>query len=141
MINQEQQRIIEEFSLFDDWMDRYTYLIACGAELAPMEEKYRTEETRFRGCASNVWLKLWQKDGRVMMCCDSDSLIVKGLLALYHRLFHGRTPQDILQAELFFEKETGIAEHMPADRVNGMARLVQAIRQFAVHMQGVSRND
>lgn len=131
MTEEKQFAIIEELSAFEDWMDRYTYLIACAAELPPMPEEHKTKETLFPGCASKVWLFLSRRDGRIFLECDSDSLIVKGLLSLYYRIFNGETAESVAGTRLFFEKETGLAEHLPPDRLNGMAAFANEVRRFA----------
>lgn len=136
-INEQQDAIIEEFSVFDDWMDRYTYLIACGTSLPAMNPEYHTDEYLMQGCMSKVWLHLSRRDGRIFMQCDSDSLIVKGILSLYSRLFDGCPVQEIAGATLYFEDKTGIAANMPDRRNTGMGTIVSNIKVFSASVEGV----
>ena len=126
-----QQEIIEEFSLFDDWMDRYQYLIDLGRRLPPFPEELRTEENRIRGCQSQVWFVAEKKDGRLYFQAISDAAIVSGLIALLLRLYSGRQPQDILDTPPDFVEALQLQSHLSPTRSNGLNSMLQAIRRFA----------
>ena len=126
-----QQEIIEEFSLFDDWMDRYQYLIDLGRRLPPFPEELRTEENRIRGCQSQVWFVAEKKDGRLYFQAISDAAIVSGLIAVLLRLYSGREPQDILDTPPDFVEALQLQSHLSPTRSNGLNSMLQAIRRFA----------
>jgi cysteine desulfuration protein SufE len=126
-----QQEIIDEFSLFDDWMDRYQYLIDLGRRLPPFPEELRTEENRIRGCQSQVWFVAEKKDGRLYFQAISDAAIVSGLIALLLRLYSGRQPQDILDTPPDFVEALQLQSHLSPTRSNGLNSMLQAIRRFA----------
>jgi cysteine desulfuration protein SufE len=126
-----QQEIIDEFSLFDDWMDRYQYLIDLGRRLPPFPEALRTEENRIRGCQSQVWFVAEKKDGRLYFQAISDAAIVSGLIAVLLRLYSGRQPQDILDTPPDFVEALQLQSHLSPTRSNGLNSMLQAIRRFA----------
>jgi cysteine desulfuration protein SufE len=126
-----QQEIIDEFSLFDDWMDRYQYLIDMGRRLPPFPEELRTEENRIRGCQSQVWFVAEEKDGRLYFQAISDAAIVSGLIAVLLRLYSGRYPQEILDTPPDFVAELQLQSHLSPTRSNGLSAMLQAIRKFA----------
>jgi cysteine desulfuration protein SufE len=126
-----QQEIIDEFSLFEDWMDRYQYLIDLGRRLPPFPEELRTEENRIRGCQSQVWFVAEQKDGRLYFQAISDAAIVSGLIAVLLRLYSGRRPQDILDTPPDFVEALQLQSHLSPTRSNGLSSMLQAIRRFA----------
>jgi cysteine desulfuration protein SufE len=126
-----QQEIIDEFSLFDDWMDRYQYLIDLGRRLPPFPEELRTEENRIRGCQSQVWFVAEKKDGRLYFQAISDAAIVSGLIAVLLRLYSGRQPQDILDTPPDFVEALQLQSHLSPTRSNGLNSMLQAIRRFA----------
>ena len=109
-IEEVQQAIIADFSVYDDWMDKYTYLIELGNELAPIDASYKTDQNLIRGCQSRVWLQQRMEDGLLIFEAESDALIVKGLVALLLKVFSGRTPQEILDAEPYFIDEIGLRQ-------------------------------
>ena len=115
-INEIQDAVIEEFSSFDDWMDKYQMLIDLGNELAPLDEKYKTESNLIDGCQSRVWLQADYADGLVSFQAESDALIVKGIVALLIRVLSDHTPQEILDADLYFINEIGLREHLSPTR-------------------------
>ncbi len=126
-----QQELIEEFSLFDDWMDRYQYLIDLGRRLPEFPESLRTEENRIRGCQSQVWFVAEEKDGRLHFQAISDAAIVSGLIALLLRLYSGRYPQDILDTPPDFVSALQLESHLSPTRSNGLSSMLDAIRGFA----------
>jgi cysteine desulfuration protein SufE len=126
-----QQEIIDEFSLFEDWMDRYQYLIDLGRRLPPFPEELRTEENRIRGCQSQVWFVAEKRDGRLFFQAISDAAIVSGLIAVLLRLYSGRHPRDILDTPPDFVEALQLQSHLSPTRSNGLNSMLQAIRRFA----------
>ena len=132
-INEIQDEIIEEFSGFDDWMDKYQLLIDLGNEQEPLEEKYKTEQNLIDGCQSRVWLQAdMEDDGTLYFKAESDALIVKGIVALLIRVLSGHTPQEILDADLYFIGEIGLKEHLSPTRSNGLVAMVKQMRLYAL---------
>lgn len=131
-INETQDEIIEEFSGLDDWMDRYQLLIDLGNEQEPLEEQYKIESNLIDGCQSRVWLQADYKDGIIDFKAESDALIVKGIVALLIRVLSGHTPQDILDADLYFINVIGLKEHLSPTRSNGLLAMVKQMRMYAV---------
>ncbi len=126
-----QQEVIEEFSLFDDWMDRYQYIIDLGRRLPEFPDELRTEENRIRGCQSQVWFVPEQQDGRLYFQAISDAAIVSGLIALLLRLYSGRHPRDILDTPPDFVSALQLESHLSPTRSNGLSSMLAAIRRFA----------
>ena len=132
-INEIQDEIIEEFSGFDDWMDKYQLLIDLGNEQEPLEEKYKMEQNLIDGCQSRVWLQAdMEDDGTLYFKAESDALIVKGIVALLIRVLSGHTPQEILDADLYFIEEIGLKEHLSPTRSNGLVAMVKQMRLYAL---------
>ncbi len=131
-INEIQDEIIEEFSGFDDWMDKYQLLIDLGNEQAPLDEKYKTEQNLIDGCQSRVWLQADYADGKIHFSAESDALIVKGIVALLIRVLSDHTPQEILDADLYFIEEIGLKEHLSPTRSNGLVAMVKQMRVYAL---------
>ena len=137
-INEIQDEIIEEFSGFDDWMDKYQLLIDMGNEQEPLEEKYKTEQNLIDGCQSRVWLvadyvkESGQETGVIHFRAESDALIVKGIVALLIRVLSDHTPQEILDADLYFIEEIGLKEHLSPTRSNGLVAMVKQMRSYAL---------
>ena len=131
-INERQDEIIEEFAGFDDWMDRYQLLIDLGNEQEPLDEKYKTEQNLIDGCQSRVWLQADYADGKIHFQAESDALIVKGIVALLIRVLSGHTPQEILDADLYFIEEIGLKEHLSPTRSNGLLAMVKQMRVYAL---------
>ena len=131
-INELQQEVVEEFADITDWMDKYQMLIDFGNEMPPLDEKYKTESNLIDGCQSRVWIQADYVDGRLLFSAESDALIVKGLIALLLRVFSGHTPQEILDAELYFIDEIGLREHLSPTRSNGLLAMVKQIRMYAL---------
>ncbi|OYP58552.1 Fe-S metabolism protein SufE [Prevotella sp. P5-92] len=131
-INEAQDEIIEEFGGFDDWMDKYQLLIDLGNEQAPLDEKYKTESNLIDGCQSRVWLQCDCVDGKLVFSAESDALIVKGIVALLIRVFSGHTPQEIIDAEVYFIDEIGLKDHLSPTRSNGLLAMMKQIKMYAV---------
>ena len=131
-INEIQDEIIEEFSGFDDWMDKYQLLIDLGNEQEPLEEKHKTEQNLIDGCQSRVWLVADFADGKIHFSAESDALIVKGIVALLIRVLSDHTPQEILDADLYFIDKIGLKEHLSPTRSNGLVAMVKQIRLYAL---------
>lgn len=131
-INEIQQQIIDEFNLYDDWMDKYAYIIEQGNALAPLDEKYKTPENIIQGCQSRVWLQADYRDEKLYFQAESDAVIVKGLLALVLQVFNGRTPDEIIETDLRFMKEIGLTEHLSPTRSNGLLAVIKQIRFYAM---------
>ena len=140
-INEIQDEIIEEFAGFDDWMDKYQLLIDLGNEQEPLDEKYKIESNLIDGCQSRVWLVAdyvkgagdrSQESGVIHFRAESDALIVKGIVALLIRVLSGHTPQDILDAKLYFIDEIGLKEHLSPTRSNGLLAMVKQMRMYAL---------
>ncbi|MEE1308520.1 MAG: SufE family protein [Bacteroidaceae bacterium] len=140
-INEIQDEIIAEFSDFDDWMDRYQMLIDMGSEQEALEEKYKTEQNLIDGCQSRVWLQADLIDGMVHFRAESDALIVKGIVALLVRVLSDHTPQEILDADLYFIDRIGLHEHLSPTRSNGLSAMLKQMKVYALafsSMQGTS---
>lgn len=131
-INEAQDEVIEEFSDFTDWMDKYQLLIDLGNEQKPLDEKYKTESNLIDGCQSRVWLQADYVDGKIVFTAESDALIVKGIIALLIRVLSGHTPEEILSADLYFIEEIGLKDHLSPTRSNGLLAMVKQIRMYAL---------
>ncbi len=131
-INELQDEVIAEFNDFDDWMDRYQMLIDLGNELPPLPEQYKTEQNLIEGCQSRVWLHADEKDGEILFQAESDALIVKGIIALLIRVLSGHTPDEILDADLYFIDRIGLKEHLSPTRSNGLVSMVKQMRMYAL---------
>lgn len=131
-INEIQDEVIEEFSDFDDWMDKYQLLIDLGNEQKALDEKYKTESNLIDGCQSRVWLQADYVDGVMKFSAESDALIVKGIVALLIRVLDGHTPQEILDADLYFIDRIGLHEHLSPTRSNGLLAMIKQIRAYAL---------
>jgi len=131
-ISQIEANIIEEFSAFDDWMDRYNYLIELGKDLNVIDEKYRVQNNLINGCQSRVWLHAEYKDGKVWFSADSDAVITKGLVSLMIRVLDGQSPDDILNAELGFLEKIGLKEHLSPTRSNGLTSMIKQMKLYAL---------
>ena len=136
-INEIQDGIIEEFSGLDDWMDKYQLLIDLGNELTPLDESYKTEQNLIDGCQSRVWLQADLVDGLIHFTAESDALIVKGIVSLLIRVLSDHTPQEILDADLYFIEEIGLKEHLSPTRSNGLVAMVKQIRTYALAFGGM----
>ena len=131
-INEVQDEIIEEFSGFDDWMDKYQLLIDMGSGQEPLPEEYKTEQNLIDGCQSRVWLQADYREGRVVFRAESDALIVKGIVDLLVRVLSGHTPQEILDADLYFIDRIGLKEHLSPTRSNGLVAMLKQMKMYAL---------
>jgi cysteine desulfuration protein SufE len=131
-INEIQDEIIEEFSAFDDWMDKYALLIDLGNALPPLDEKYKTESNLIEGCQSRVWLQADYVDGNIIFQGESDAVIVKGIVSLLIRVLSGHSPQEILDSDLHFIDAIGLKEHLSPTRSNGLLAMVKQMRLYAM---------
>ena len=131
-INEIQDEIIEEFSEFDDWMDKYQMLIDMGNDQPPLEDKYKTESNLIDGCQSRVWLQADYADGVITFSAESDALIVKGIVSLLIRVLSGHSPKEIMDADLYFIDRIGLSDHLSPTRSNGLLAMVKQMRMYAV---------
>jgi cysteine desulfuration protein SufE len=127
-----ENEIVEEFSLFDSWDDKYEYIIDLGKKLPPLEEQYKKDENRVRGCQSTVWLVADYKDGKVFYKAESDAVIVKGLISMLIRVLSGQTPDDIVNAKLDFINRIGMMTHLAQTRSNGLLAMVKQMKNYAL---------
>jgi SufE protein probably involved in Fe-S center assembly len=134
-INELQDNIIEEFAVFDDWMDKYALLIDLGNSLPPLDEKYKTENNLIEGCQSRVWLQADYADGIIRFQGESDAVIVKGIVSLLISILSGHTPKEILEADLYFIEKIGLKEHLSPTRSNGLVAMVKQMRMYALAFQ------
>ena len=131
-IEEIENEIVEEFSLFDSWDDKYEYIIDLGKKLAPLEDKYRIDENRVRGCQSTVYLVADYKDGKILYKAESDAVIVKGLISMLIRVLSGQKPDDIISAPLNFIREIGMMTHLAQTRSNGLLAMVKQMKNYAL---------
>ena len=131
-INELQDEVIEEFSDFDDWMDKYQLLIDLGSEQQALPEEYKTDQNLIDGCQSRVWLQADLVDGKVVFQAESDALIVKGLVALLVKVLSGHTPDEILDADIYFIEKIGLKEHLSPTRSNGLLAMLKQMKMYAL---------
>lgn len=131
-INEKQDEIIEEFSQFDDWMDKYSLLIDMGNSLEPLDEKYKVPQNIIEGCQSRVWLNAEYKDGKVIFKGESDAILVKGLVSLLIQVLSNHTPDEILNSDLHFIEKIGLKEHLSPTRSNGLLAMVKQMKMYAL---------
>jgi cysteine desulfuration protein SufE len=131
-INEIQDEIIDEFSLFDEWMDKYQYLIDLGRKLPIIDDKHKTEEFLIKGCQSQVWVYAELKDGKVVFTADSDAIITKGIISLLIRVLSNQTPQDILDSDLHFIDAIGLKENLSPTRSNGLLAMIKQMKIYAL---------
>ncbi len=134
-INEIQDEVIEEFADFEDWMDKYQLLIDLGSDEQPLPAEYKTEQNLIDGCQSRVWLQADMVDGNVVFQAESDALIVKGIVALLIRVLSGHTPQEILDADLYFIEQIGLREHLSPTRSNGLLAMLKQMKLYALAFQ------
>lgn len=135
-IKEIQDSIVEDFSMLDDWMDRYSMLIEMGKECPMIDTQYRNDEHLINGCQSRVWLHAEMKDGKIYFTADSDAVITKGIIYLLIKVFSGQTPSDILAADMGFLDEIGLKEHLSPTRSNG---LLSMIKQMLIYAENMNR--
>lgn len=131
-INELQDEIIEEFSDFDDWMDKYQLLIDIGSEQPALPDEYKTDQNLIDGCQSRVWLHADIKDGIITFQAESDALIVKGIVALLIKVLSGHTPKEIMEADLYFIERIGLKEHLSPTRSNGLVAMLKQMKMYAL---------
>jgi len=131
-INEIQDGIIEDFSVFEDWMDKYAYLIELGGELPAFDEAHRTDSNLIKGCQSKVWFNAEFVDGKIVFTADSDAIITKGIASLLIKVMSNQTPEDILNADLYFIDKIGLTQHLSPTRSNGLLSMVKQIKIYAL---------
>ena len=134
-IQEIQEEIVDEFSMFDDWMQRYEYIIELGKTLPLIDEKFKTEDNIIKGCQSKVWVHAEEKDGKILFTADSDAILTKGIIAILIRAFSNQTPQAILEANTDFVDEIGLKEHLSPTRANGLVSMIKKIEMYALAFQ------
>jgi cysteine desulfuration protein SufE len=138
-INETQDQIIEEFELFDDWADKYEYIIDLGKKLPPLDARYKTEENIIKGCQSRVWLHAYLDGELLKFEADSDAIIVKGLVSILVRTLSGHTPEEIANAPVYVLEKVGLQQHLAQTRSNGLASMLKQMKNYAVAFQLVNR--
>lgn len=131
-LNEKEQEIIEEFAIYDDWMDKYEYIIELGKDLPLIGEQYKTDDRLIKGCQSRVWLHATEKDGKLFFSADSDAIITKGIIALLIRVLNNESPKDVAKAEFKFIQEIGLQEHLSPTRSNGLVSMVKQMKLEAL---------
>ena len=131
-----ENEIIEEFSLFDDWLDKYEYIIELGKNLTDYPEDRKTDDRLVKGCQSRVWIDFEIKEGRIFFNADSDAIITKGIISLLVRVFSGRTPEEILSSDFSIVEQIGLKENLSPTRANGLVSMIQMIREIAADHAG-----
>ncbi len=139
-IQEIQNDLIDEFSMFDDWMERYEYMIELGKSLPLIDEELKTENKLIKGCQSRVWLNAEIKDDKVVFTADSDAVITKGIIAILIRAFSNQKPEDIIEADTKFIDEIGLKEHLSPTRANGLVSMVKQLKLYAVAYQAQLKN-
>ena len=139
-INETQDEIVNEFSEFEDWMDKYALLIDLGNSQESLDEQYKTPENLIEGCQSRVWLHADYHDGKVYFHAESDAIIVKGIVSLLIQVLSGHTPDEILNADLYFIEKIGLKEHLSPTRSNGLVAMVKEIKFYSIAAEAASQN-
>jgi cysteine desulfuration protein SufE len=139
-IKEKEQEIVEEFSLFDDWMDKYNYIIDMGKSIDKIDEKYKKNQYLISGCQSQVWVHAEYRDGKVYFKADSDALITAGIVGLLMRVMSGQTPEEIINADLSFIDEIGLKEHLSQTRSNGLVNMIKQMKLYALAFQAKHKN-
>lgn len=131
-IDQIQDEVVDEFSAFDDWMDKYALLIELGNSLSPLDKQFKVESNLIEGCQSRVWLHAEYRNGKVLYQAESDAVIVKGIVSLLIKVLSGHTPREILDTHLYFIEQIGLTEHLSPTRSNGLLAMVKQMRLYAM---------
>jgi cysteine desulfuration protein SufE len=139
-IKEIQNEIIDEFSMFDDWMQRYEYIIELGKSLPLIKEEYKTDENLIKGCQSKVWLQGEQTDDKIVFTADSDAILTKGIIAILIRAFSNQKAEDIINADTQFIDEIGLKEHLSATRANGLVSMIKNIKMYALAFDSKNKN-
>ncbi|MCK0130350.1 SufE family protein [Flavobacteriaceae bacterium F08102] len=134
-IKEIQEEIVDEFALFDDWMDRYQHLIALGKSIDKIDDKYKTADYTIKGCQSKVWLYAEKKDNRIVFSADSDAILTKGIIGLLLRVYSNQPAEEILKSDTDFIDEIGLKEHLSPTRANGLVSMIKQIKLFAIALQ------
>ncbi|MBC7891072.1 MAG: SufE family protein [Sphingobacteriaceae bacterium] len=140
-INETQDEIIDEFALFDDWADKYEYIIDLGKKLPPLGEQYKTEENIIKGCQSRVWLHANLDGALLKFEADSDAIIVKGLVSILVRTLSGHTPKEIANADVYALEKVGLQQHLAQTRSNGLASMLKQMKNYAVAFQALQKSE
>jgi len=130
-----QNEIIDEFSMFEDWEERYQYMIDLGKDLPLIEEQYKTDANIIKGCQSKVWVHAELKDDKIIFTADSDAIITKGIIAILIRVFSNQKPKDILEANTDFIEQIGLKEHLSPTRANGLVSMIKQLKMYAIAYQ------
>ena len=131
-IEEIQNEIVEEFSMYEDWMQRYEYMIELGKSLPLIDEKYKVDEYIIKGCQSKVWVHADMKDNKILFTADSDAIITKGIIAILIRVYSGQHPKDIINADTSFIDEIGLKEHLSPTRANGLVNMMKQLKLYAI---------
>jgi len=134
-IKEIQEEIIDEFSMFDDWMERYEYIIELGKSIPLIDTQYKTDDNIINGCQSKVWLNASLQNDKIIFTADSDAILTKGIIALLLRVFSNHTPQEILDADTIFVDEIGLKEHLSPTRANGLVSMIKQLKLYAIAYQ------
>ncbi len=137
-INHTQDELIDEFGLFEDWADKYEYLIDLGKKLLPMSESFKTEENVIKGCQSKVWLHAEKQGDLVVFQADSEAIIVKGMISMLIRVLSNHTPEEIMKADLYFIDQIGMSQHLAQTRSNGLVAMVKQMKNYALAFNALS---
>ena len=139
-IKEIQEEIVDEFSMFDDWDERFQYVIDLGKGLPLIDEKFKTDDNTIKGCQSKVWLHAEQDSGKIIFTADSDAIITKGIIAILIRAFSNQKPEDILDADTGFIDEIGLKQHLSPTRANGLVSMIKQIKMYALAFQSKNNN-
>ena len=131
-IQETQQEIVEEFALFDEWMDKYEHIIELGKDLPLIDEQYKTDENLIKGCQSKVWLNADYIDGKINFKADSEAIITKGIIAILLMIFNNKTPDEIIKSDVSFIEKIGLKEHLSPNRANGLYSMIKQIKFYAI---------
>src|SRR5436190_10294124 len=137
-VNEIQDELIEEFSLFGDWMEKYEHIIQLGKELPLIDEQYKKEENLIKGCQAKVWLHAEYKDSKIFFTADSDAIITKGLVSMVIRVLSSHTPEEIVHADLYFVDKIGLRQHLSVTRSNGLVSMIKQMKMYALALQSVN---
>ncbi len=137
-INETQDELIEEFGLFEDWADKYEYLIDLGKKLSPMNDAFKTEENVIKGCQSKVWLHAEKQGDQVVFFADSEAIIVKGMISMLIRVLSNHTAAEIMQADLYFIDQIGMSQHLAQTRSNGLVAMVKQMKNYAIAFHAIA---
>jgi len=139
-INETQDAIIEEFSLFDDWLDKYNYIIELAKDLPKINNQFKTKENLINGCQSKVWLNADLVDNKILFSADSDAIITKGIISLLVKVYNNRTPKEIMDSEIYFIKKIGLEENLSPTRANGLLSMMKQIKLYALAYNSKIKN-